>query len=74
MSKARWNKEEKLIQKAIKPFGLTIEKGKRGHHKVRDKDGKMLIAFAGTPSEPHWYKNVINQLIKNGHLPGLKKW
>jgi len=72
MGKTKWSKEEKLILDIIKPFGYTIEKGRK-HRKIYDSNGCLLLAFAGTASDRHWYKNVINQLIKNGKLPGVDK-
>lgn len=72
MSKKHRTKEQRLIEDIIKPFGYSIEKGKR-HNKIVDQEGRCLLGFAGTPSEGHWYKNVINQLIKNGKLPGVSK-
>ena len=68
----RLNKEQRIIMKIIKPFGYYIVAGKR-HHKIMDAEGRCLLGFASTPSEGHWYKNVINQLIKNGKLPGVQK-
>lgn len=65
-------KEIKIILKIIKPFGYSVVAGKK-HHKIVDKDGHCLIGMASSPSEPHWYKNVINDLIRRGLLPGVKK-
>jgi hypothetical protein len=72
VGKTTWSKEEKMILDIIKPFGYTIEKGRK-HRKIRNQQGHLLIAFAGTASDRHWYKNVINDLIKRGHLPGVDK-
>lgn len=69
---SRRSKGQKIIWEIIKPFGYRIVVGKR-HHKIVDENGNCLLGFAGSPSEDHWYKNVINQLIKNGKLPGVKK-
>jgi len=65
-------KEIKLIKKIIKPFGYSIVNGKN-HDKIIDQNGNCLLGFATSPSDIHWYKNVINQLIKNGKLPGVDK-
>lgn len=72
MAIVRWNKDQKKLAKILKPFGYTITKGKT-HNKVLNEKGNTVLSFAGTPSEGHWLKNVVNQLIKNGHLPGQKK-
>jgi hypothetical protein len=72
MAITRWNKDQKRLIKILKPFGHTIAKGKT-HNKILNKDDKLIGAFAGTPSEGHWLKNTINQLIKDGELPGVKK-
>ena len=67
-----WSKEEKRITKTIKPFGLVVIKGKK-HRKIIDKDGNCVLGFASTASDRHWYKNVINELIKRG-LIDVPKW
>lgn len=69
---SRYSKGRKVIDEIIKPFGYRVVIGKR-HHKIVDGGGSCLLGFAGSPSEDHWYKNVINQLIKNGKLPGVRK-
>lgn len=73
MGKMRISKEHQKIIDVIKPFGYYIEKGKK-HNKIRNAEGGMLIGFASTPSDRHAYKNVINDLIKRGLLPGVDKW
>ena len=72
MSKKKWSKEERKIIKTISPFGLRVVVGKK-HRKIIDKNGNCVLGFACTVSDRHWYKNVINELIKRG-LIDVPKW
>ena len=72
MSRRKWSKEERKIIKTIKPFGLRVIMGRK-HRKIIDEKGNCVLAFACTASDRHWYKNVINELIKRG-LIDVPKW
>lgn len=59
-------KQLKIIEDHIAPYGYRIVHA-GGHNKIVDAEGKFLVSFSGSPSKPHWYKNVIADLKRYGH-------
>jgi len=68
------SKESKRIKDIVKPFGLEYRHDKRHSGVYRISDNKRLIVCSGSASDPMWWRQVIRDLIKYGHIPKAKYW
>ncbi len=64
-------KRYRRLHKAIKPYGLQMEQGRRtGHIAILDKDGRRVATMAGTPrvlANAEIY--AWQSLKRDGHIP-----
>ncbi len=57
------------LKKVLKRFGLEY-KMDRNHAGVYKKgDSKRLVVCSGSGSDGYWWKQVIRDLIRYGHIP-----
>lgn len=61
------NKAIKRYADTIKPFGLTLESGKK-HHKVKDASGRTVATVSGT-GETNALRQSIRDLARQGLVP-----
>jgi hypothetical protein len=61
------SKPHKKLADVIGKYGLTLELGK-GHYEIK-KGGKYITSVSSTPSDPHFARQTIRCLVRDGHLP-----
>ena len=65
-------KEHKALAEAIAPYGLTMVKDRK-HFSIRDREGNYVTSVSHSPSDPHFARQTIRQLVRIGRVPETLK-
>lgn len=60
-------KEHKALAELIRPYGLTMER-ERKHYSIRKGDA-YVATVSHSPSDQHFARQVIRDLVRKGYLP-----
>lgn len=66
--------EMKRLTEIIKPLGYEFIRHKRHGAIHRISDGRRIVTCSGSASDPMWWRQVIRDLMKYGHIPKAKYW
>lgn len=61
-------KEHKALADLIAPYGLTMVR-ERKHFSIRDGKGNYVTTVSHSPSDPHFARQTIRQLVRMGRVP-----
>ena len=62
------SKSHKALEVAIRPYGLVLVK-ERKHYAIRDQRGNFISSVSHSPSDPHFARQTVRELVKVGRLP-----
>ena len=60
------DKDTKKILAEAERQGFTVRRTSKGHHQVRDADGRIVAVFAGTASDHRSIRNSLAALSRAG--------
>jgi len=64
-------KEHKALEELIRPYGLTMTR-ERKHYAIRKGDA-YDATVSHSPSDPHFARQTIRDLVRKGYLPDSVK-
>ena len=59
--------EHRRLEEFIKPYGLTMTR-ERKHYAIRKVDA-YVATVSHSPSDPHFARQTIRDLVRKGYLP-----
>lgn len=65
--------EVKRLQKIINPVGFEYRRNTTHAGIYRKSDGKRVLVCSSSASDHYWWKNVIRDLVKYGHVTDEKQ-
>lgn len=61
-------KETKELLRAVAAQGFQVSTTRKGHHMIRDADGRFITVLPGTPSDRRGLANALAALRRAGFV------
>ena len=64
-------KEHKALEALVNQHGMVVIRARK-HYQI-EKDGKFVATVSHSPSDQHFARQVVRDLVRKGHLPESAK-